>query len=214
MKRKGWKLLRQDADGNLRAFHGFTKFEAGGTVELPPGEFPVLCSNGFHFCPNHLPPLACLQFVPLADDTVLRLAIVKVPNRADVVHDKFKLAASRLTVVSVLSVDDTLAALSGVFDDGSRTRWYHQGKLHRDDDLPAVEWTNGSKEWRVHGKRHRDGDKPAVELADGSLEWWMDGELHRDGDKPAIVWSDGHQEWWVHGRRHPNRGLPAVSLIW
>ena len=41
--------------------------------------------------------------------------------------------------------------------------WYdYNGKLHRDDDLPAVIHPEGSKEWYKHGRHHRVDDKPAV----------------------------------------------------
>ena len=30
---------------------------------------------------------------------------------------------------------------------GERKRWLVNGKLHRENDLPAVEWADGSKAW-------------------------------------------------------------------
>ena len=35
---------------------------------------------------------------------------------------------------------------------------------------------DGSKVWRLNGKLHRDNDLPAVEYADGSKEWWLNGK--------------------------------------
>jgi hypothetical protein len=35
-------------------------------------------------------------------------------------------------------------------------------KLHRENDLPAIIWDNGTKEWWFKGKCHRDGDLPAI----------------------------------------------------
>ena len=49
--------------------------------------------------------------------------------------------------------------------------WYKNGKLHRDGDLPAIEWANGEKCWYKNGYRHRDNDLPALELIDGTKEW-------------------------------------------
>jgi hypothetical protein len=88
--------------------------------------------------------------------------------------------------------------------------------LHRDDDLPAIEYADGGKEWWVNGKRHRDGDKPAVETFDGRKEWWFNGKRHRDRREPAVIWPKGSRrfaggplpavvedetitEWWEHG---------------
>ena len=58
--------------------------------------------------------------------------------------------------------------------------WYRDGNLHRDDDLPAVEWFNGNKWWFQDGKRHRDNDLPAVEYHEGSKEWWVNGVKIRE----------------------------------
>jgi hypothetical protein len=75
------------------------------------------------------------------------------------------------------------------------------GKLHRDRDLPAVIYLNGTQEWHRHGKRHRDGDLPAYVGANGTLAWWKNGLRHRDGDLPAYIWADKTQEWWENGER-------------
>ena len=72
-------------------------------------------------------------------------------------------------------------------------------KRHRDDGLPAVEWTNGTKEWFVNGVRQRVGGLPAIEMADGSLFWFVNGVKDRVGDLPAVVRANGDKEWWVGG---------------
>ncbi len=36
---------------------------------------------------------------------------------------------------------------------------------------------DGTKKWRVKGKLHRDGDLPAVEYPDGTKEWWVQREM-------------------------------------
>jgi len=50
------------------------------------------------------------------------------------------------------------------------------GKLHRDGNLPAIEYKNGSRKWYKHDLLHRDGGLPAVEYADGGKEWFVNGE--------------------------------------
>jgi len=45
----------------------------------------------------------------------------------------------------------------------------------RQEDGPAVELANGTKEWWANGNRHRE-DGPAAEYADGSKEWYVNGE--------------------------------------
>ena len=52
-------------------------------------------------------------------------------------------------------------------------------KLHRKDNGPAIEHTNGKKEWYKEGKLHRE-DGPAIEdpnLPPGQAKkWYWDGE--------------------------------------
>ena len=49
--------------------------------------------------------------------------------------------------------------------------WYRNGKLHRDEDLHAIENSNG-KFWYKNGKLHRDGDLPAEEWSHGVKAWY------------------------------------------
>jgi hypothetical protein len=94
------------------------------------------------------------------------------------------------------------------YSDGTKC-WYINGKSHRDNDLPAVEYANGSKYWYVNGKQHRGNDLPAVEYAGGNKEWCVNGKLHRDNDLPAIEYADGDKEWYVNDKLHRFGGLPA-----
>ena len=60
--------------------------------------------------------------------------------------------------------------------------WWINGKLHRDNDLPAVEWKNGEKEWYKNGVKHRDNNLPAVEYFDGHKAWYLNGVCYRIDD--------------------------------
>jgi hypothetical protein len=101
--------------------------------------------------------------------------------------------------------------------------WRIDGKLHRESDLPAIEYAFGGKEWWINGKRRegehaietakgvkkwflngklgRDNDLPAIENPNGDKWWYKDGKRHREGD-PAIVKKNGVKEWWNNGERH------------
>ena len=80
--------------------------------------------------------------------------------------------------------------------------YYLDGKLHRENDKPAIEWADGTKSWWYRkGQHHRENDKPAVEWAHGTKEWWYKGQLHRENGKPAVEGVDGMKEWWVNGKR-------------
>ena len=68
--------------------------------------------------------------------------------------------------------------------------------LSEHDNNPVVDrW--GRKRWYVNGEFHRDGDLPAEEYANGTKCWWVNGERHRDGGLPAFVSSDGEKCWCV-----------------
>lgn len=64
--------------------------------------------------------------------------------------------------------------------------WSKNGKLHRDNDLPAVIRKDGTREWWVNGERHRENDLPAYIDFIGNKSWYKNGLLHRDGDFPAV----------------------------
>lgn len=100
-----------------------------------------------------------------------------------------------------------------VFPDGHVEWEDSEGFLHRGDDLPALEATDGEKQWWFHGKRHRENDKPAKEYPDGGKEWYYDDERHRGNDKPALEYPDGRKEWYRHGKPHRGRGQPAYVHV-
>ena len=60
-------------------------------------------------------------------------------------------------------------------------KWYKNGNLHRDYDLPAIEYSSGAKFWYQEGDLHREGDLPAIIYGNDIKEWRQRGLLHRDG---------------------------------
>ena len=90
---------------------------------------------------------------------------------------------------------------------GYATEWYANNMLHREDDLPAIEHSNGDKEWFYEGLRHRENDLPAIVDVNGGREWYLRGSLHRDVAGrgvwilPAVELANGDKQWWVHGCR-------------
>ena len=103
---------------------------------------------------------------------------------------------------------ETLYTLSGYVEG---TRWLKNGLPHRDNDLPAVEYVNGTNEWWYNGQRHRENNLPAIENVNGTKEWFYHDERHREGGEPAIENVNGTKEWWYHGQRHREGGEPAVE---
>ena len=83
------------------------------------------------------------------------------------------------------------------------------GKYHRGEDLPAMEWINGTKEWYDNGQPHRLNGPSiewAIEGSSGTKEWWVNGQRHRGGGLPAIEYESGTNEWWVNGCSHREGG--------
>jgi hypothetical protein len=77
-----------------------------------------------------------------------------------------------------------------VIDEYGNERWYNKDhQLHRNNDLPAIIWSNGSKFWCKNGRYHRDNDLPAVIYSNGNKEWYQNGKQHRDNDQPVTIYS-------------------------
>ncbi len=81
------------------------------------------------------------------------------------------------------------------------TQYLFCGRLHRDNDLPAVICNSGIQYWYQHGEQHRDNDLPAVIYTSGIQYWYQHNQLHRDNGRPAVIFADGIVEYWINGKR-------------
>jgi hypothetical protein len=88
--------------------------------------------------------------------------------------------------------------------------WYKNGLYHRDNDLPAIIFSDGDQYWYKNGKINRDNDLPAVIFSDGSQIWCKNGKQHRDNDLPAVIYSSGSQFWFKNGKKHRDNDLPSI----
>ncbi len=98
-----------------------------------------------------------------------------------------------------MSEDQTIKNGLIINENGTKC-WYKDNKLHRDDNLPAIEYNNGKKEWYQNGKLHRDNDLPAAEWSNGEQWFYQNGQLHRENGLPAIIHPDGIKEYWEYGK--------------
>ncbi len=92
--------------------------------------------------------------------------------------------------------------------------WYKNGKLNRDNDLPAVVLKSGTQFWRKNNVLHRESlDEnnlvlPAIIHFNGDRAWHFNGRLHRtcvgeDGRVlPAVINMDGEKFWYRFGKLH------------
>ena len=93
--------------------------------------------------------------------------------------------------------------------------WYHYDQRHRDNDLPAVIYDDGSQLWFQNDELHRDNDQPAKiitnkNITNKSLYWYQHGKLHRDNDQPATIESIGNRYWYQHDQLHRDNDQPAI----
>jgi len=65
--------------------------------------------------------------------------------------------------------------------------WYKNGKRHREDGLPAIEYGNGHKEWFKKGFVHREDGHPAIEFANGYKEWWLNDMRYNSEEEYRIA---------------------------
>lgn len=71
---------------------------------------------------------------------------------------------------------------------------------------------NNYSEWRnENGELHRENDLPALTRSNGTKQWWVNGKLHRENDLPAIIHSNGVKEWWFNGRPFRQNKKPIIE---
>lgn len=85
-----------------------------------------------------------------------------------------------------------------IVDEYSKTYWYLNNKFHRENDKPAIIWSDGSKHWYINGKRHRENDKPAIIWSDESKEWWKNGICHRENGPAKVNDIYGFKAWYLN----------------
>lgn len=93
---------------------------------------------------------------------------------------------------------------------GTTKKWYRFGDLHREGDLPAIEWEDGGVEYYKRGMRHRENG-PAIIRANGDMDWYVNDQLHRE-DGPARVRPNGKDEYWLNGQMNAE-GRAAAEKV-
>ena len=86
-------------------------------------------------------------------------------------------AASQLpsqVLYDLLEIVDPPTRIAGT---GAKSWLDEHGELHRDFDLPAAIWEDGSRFWFHHGKQHREFNRPAEVRPNGSRMWYHYGEV-------------------------------------
>jgi hypothetical protein len=74
-------------------------------------------------------------------------------------------------------------------------------ELHNCDNALSVIIGINSKKYYKNGKLHRDNDLPA-KVADGYKMWFVDGKCHRLGGLHAVEYRDGSRFWYIYHKRY------------
>lgn len=64
-------------------------------------------------------------------------------------------------------------------------------------------------EYFVNGVRHKDDDLPAIDYSDGDKLWYNNGKRHRKG-KPAVIYGK-YKAWYKHGVYDHSYGTPWTA---
>jgi hypothetical protein len=80
--------------------------------------------------------------------------------------------------------------------------WYENDILHRRDDLPAIELSNGTKEWYIEGIRTRDTGPAVIRFISNDKNgsplfdqfWYTNDRFNRGDDLPAVMTYGGNQQ--------------------
>ena len=83
-----------------------------------------------------------------------------------------------------------------IIKDTNSIKYYIENKLHRENDLPAIEYFDGTEYWMLNNKYHRNNG-PAIITSNGTLEWWQHGVRHRNNG-PAVTLANGLQLWFIY----------------
>ena len=73
-------------------------------------------------------------------------------------------------------------------------------KLIKNYFIEHIIHEDGTQIWFFNGRLHRENDKPAVIYPEEYQAWYFNGRRHREDDKPARIYGDGTQEWWTNGK--------------
>lgn len=90
--------------------------------------------------------------------------------------------------------------------------YYKDDLLHRDKDLPAANYYNGTKTWYKEGKKHRVG-APASLWNNGNIEWFYEGLRHCETG-PALIYPGRKEEYYLMGVQYSKEDFEHNVMKW
>jgi antitoxin component YwqK of YwqJK toxin-antitoxin module len=127
-----------------------------------------------------------------------------------------------MTIIKLITKQELIDMMPAhIIRFGNVHQWYKNGKLHRDDDMPAIiepaksrpEKCGVTLTWMQNGKIHRDGDQPAM-VSDTFISWYKNDVVHRDNDQPAYI-TKNERTWYVNGelQRHEDYSITLLPQV-
>jgi hypothetical protein len=114
-----------------------------------------------------------------------------------------------------------------------KTYYLPNGYIHRSNDMPAIEYEDGTLVYMQMNLVHRNNDKPSIitksahvgingrpaissaakdRLILDAKIWYKHGKIHRDNDLPAAI-NDQVSMWYQNNEKHRDGCLPAVTYM-
>jgi hypothetical protein len=82
-----------------------------------------------------------------------------------------------------------IASYLGIYDGKSCYKWINYDRhIHRDNDLPAIIYFDGTKIWYSNGNRHRNNDLPGYIVPQILNVWYQDGVEYRKYNLPTKIY--------------------------
>ena len=168
-------------DENL-CCRGFQFYEGGIFTE----KNIEICRSGFHFCDV---PINVFTY---SNGANCKYAIIEALGDIQTKHDKF--VTNKIKIIKILTKNELILECGNKTFRNSYGKYYFQNNV-----LVMLNIYTEYQKWFKNGLLHRDNDLPALIDVYGGHYWFKDGILHRDNNLPAIIYGNGNKEWWING---------------
>ena len=118
------------------------------------------------------------------------------------------IVCKKITIIKIISYENLCIVTHGKYNLPFGTYIYKYGKLHCEYEPALID--SNKKSWFINGKRHRSNDLPAIEFHNGTKVWYTFDNIHRNNDLPAVVYANGTMCWRYFGQLHRENG-PAIK---
>lgn len=110
----------------------------------------VCCQTGFHYCRY---PCDVIKYYDWSRQS--NIAYHRVYAEGEIIEEAYKCVCSVISIYEEVKFAQLQHEMPSYIKRTNGTQeWYLQGRLHREDDQPAVIYTNNHMEWYVNGRQY------------------------------------------------------------